>query len=417
MNTSFRIAMIATCPFPYPRGTPIRILRMAEALTKRGHTVYVITYHLKDEQFTTLPFEVCRIPYIKTYQHCAPGPTYQKLLMLDPLVAVKLLRVLRRHQIDLIHAHHYESLLVAAAVRNVTNHPVIYDAHTLLASELPFYSLGFSNKLKQRVGYHLDNQLPKLADYTISVTDKISDYLVHQAGVSRDRIVTITNGVELDHFTRASKSPRPSLPVPLLLFTGNLAAYQGIDLMLRAFRLILNRHPEVRLRIVTDSRFDDYQPLAQALKLQPHLEFARADFSRVPHHLHEADVVLNPRVYCDGVPMKLLNYMAAGKPIVSFAGSAKTITHNETGLVVEDENIIAFADAVCRLLANPTWAAQLGGNAQQQVQAKYTWERVAEKVEAIYTHVSSLREPKPVSGQRSALIRRVFRTLRLSQPL
>ena len=41
-----RIAMVAACPFPWPRGTPIRIHRMAEALGRRGHDVHVVTYHL-----------------------------------------------------------------------------------------------------------------------------------------------------------------------------------------------------------------------------------------------------------------------------------------------------------------------------------------------------------------------------------
>lgn len=38
--------MVAACPLPYPRGTRVRILRMAEALARRGHEVHVVTYHL-----------------------------------------------------------------------------------------------------------------------------------------------------------------------------------------------------------------------------------------------------------------------------------------------------------------------------------------------------------------------------------
>jgi len=46
MTDSLRIAMIAACPFPWPRGTPIRIHRIAEAVARRGHAVHVVTYHL-----------------------------------------------------------------------------------------------------------------------------------------------------------------------------------------------------------------------------------------------------------------------------------------------------------------------------------------------------------------------------------
>ena len=42
----YRVAMLAACPFPAARGTPIRILRIAEELARRGHDVDVVTYHL-----------------------------------------------------------------------------------------------------------------------------------------------------------------------------------------------------------------------------------------------------------------------------------------------------------------------------------------------------------------------------------
>ena len=45
-------------------------------------------------------------------------------------------------------------------------------------------------------------------------------------------------------------------------------------------------------------------------------------------------IALNPRVDCDGLPVKLLNYMATGRAIVSFAGSAEILEHEQTGLVV-----------------------------------------------------------------------------------
>ena len=44
-SASLTIAMVAACPFPAPRGTPIRALRLAEALAARGHRVHVVTYH------------------------------------------------------------------------------------------------------------------------------------------------------------------------------------------------------------------------------------------------------------------------------------------------------------------------------------------------------------------------------------
>src|SRR6202789_3251850 len=102
-----KIAMVAACPFPSPRGTPIRAHRMAEALGRRGHDVHVVTYHLGDA-VRTPHMTVHRIAGPASYTRTAPGPTLTKLALLDPLLARKLRSVLRGGHFDVIHAHHYE---------------------------------------------------------------------------------------------------------------------------------------------------------------------------------------------------------------------------------------------------------------------------------------------------------------------
>jgi hypothetical protein len=113
--------------------------------------VHVVTYHLGDEA-KEAPFRIYRISDIKTYRKYSPGPTYQKLLVLDSLLAIKLFKFLRTHQIDLIHAHNYEGLAISSCIRKLTKHPLIYDAHTLLESEFPFYDeLGLPERIKKEL--------------------------------------------------------------------------------------------------------------------------------------------------------------------------------------------------------------------------------------------------------------------------
>src|SRR5690242_4427588 len=86
MTDRLRVAVVAACPFPWPRGTPIRIERIADAVARRGHAVHVVTYHLGEDSGNS-PFRVHRIRDVPTYRRTGPGPTLRKLLQLDPLLA------------------------------------------------------------------------------------------------------------------------------------------------------------------------------------------------------------------------------------------------------------------------------------------------------------------------------------------
>ena len=101
-------------------------------------------------------------------------------------------------------------------------------------------------------------------------------------------------------------------------------------------------------------------------------------------HLANADIAMNPRVDCDGVPHKLLNYMAAGRPIVSFRGSATHVIDAEHGIVVDDADTMAFARGIGRLLDDPELARRLGANGKQFVHSRFSWNHTARDVEAVY---------------------------------
>jgi glycosyltransferase involved in cell wall biosynthesis len=379
--------MVAACPFPYPRGTPVRIFRMAEALAHRGHEVHVVAYHLGEELQRT-PFYLHRIGDVKTYQKYSPGPSYQKFLVLDTLLLMKLFQVLNNRKIDLIHAHHYEGLIVASLARTWTKHPLIYDAHTLLESELPFYPIGLPQRIKRVLGLHLDSWLPKCADHIISVTSGIRDKLINLASISDEHISVITNGVEGIHFQNRPKTKQAEKwMIKTLIYTGNLASFQGVDLMLQAFKVVIDSKQNVRLLIVSNADFGPYEGLANQLGILDRIDIQNISFAGLPTCLAAADIALNPRTDCDGMPQKLLNYMAAGMPVVSFKGSAKSLEHGKTGWVVENFNIEAFAQGIIHLLDNHQLAQKLGKEAAKLVASNYSWEKTAEKVEIVYQNL------------------------------
>ena len=377
-----KICVVAACPFPYSRGSPIRIQRLANALVKRGHEVCVVTYHLGDDASED-DFEVVRSARVPTYKKLSPGPSIQKLLIVDPLLTIKLAGTLRKSAFDIIHAHHYEGLLTARVAKTGRRLPLVYDAHTLLGSELPYYKMGAPRRFIAGLGDRLDRWLPGLSDHVVSVTETIRDKLVAQ-GMSGDDISVITNGVEYELFTPAIESRQVSHENPRLVFTGNLASYQGVDHMLNAFARVVEQRKDVRLLLVTKSSFEPYESQAAELGVREYIDFSEAPFKEHPTLLANGNIALNPRVDADGIPQKLLNYMAAACATVSFRGSAPCIEHGKTGWTVDNGDIDAFAGGILKLLDEPHLADDLGRGAREAVLANFTWDIAAERCEALY---------------------------------
>jgi glycosyltransferase involved in cell wall biosynthesis len=297
-----------------------------------------------------------------------------------------LVRLLRRlhqeHRFDVVHAHHYEGLLVASHA--VPETPIIYDAHTLLAGELPTYRLGLPRWLVRAVARRLDRRLPRRADRIIAVSNAIRDTLLAGGASAPEHLHVIPNGVEYQRFPVEHGITPDERTV---IFTGNLAPYQGVDLLLKAFAALHARRSDMRLMIVSDSSFAPFEALAQELGVRAAVDVRQVSFPQQPALLASAAIAVNPRVQCDGIPQKLLNYMAAGMPIATFEGSAGPVRHEVTGLRVPNGDTAAMAKAMERLLTDRAMARKLGDTAREQARRDFSWGQVAERVEQVYREV------------------------------
>jgi glycosyltransferase involved in cell wall biosynthesis len=380
------IVMVAACPFPARRGTPTRILRLAEALGHRGHRVNVVTYHLGDP-LGDVPFSVTRIADIPFYRRLQAGPNYRKLWV-DWKLAGEIRAVLQQGPVDLVHAHHYEGFLAALIGCRGRSLPIVYDAHTMLESELPHYRLGMPAIVKRALGRLLDDHIPQRAAHVMAVSDLIRTALIARGTVLPERITTVPNGVEFAHFATAARAAhREAGARRRVIFTGNLAPYQGINLMLKAFAKVVRALGDIELHIVTGDTFQPYRPLALALGVNHLLRFSPDDFRSLPLHLAAADVALNPRGHCAGVPMKLLNYMASGRAVVSCAGSARHLEHGHSGWIVPDGDVDGLAGGMVELLTNRELASRLGTTAEAVMRDTFSWDRSGQLAEQGYLAV------------------------------
>ena len=400
MARALRIAVVAACPFPARRGTPVRVQRLSEALAARGHRVKVFTYSYGDGSPLAAAVEVSRSSALPGYGFLGPGPTAGKLLSLDWLLACKTWDGLRREPFDLIYAHHYEGLIVALLTRPPSL-PLVYDAHTLLETELPSYRMALSPSIGRHVGRTLDRWLPAKADFVVAVSQKIADRLAADAGLAPDRVCVAGNGVEPDFFALEQRPPRIGEPAPRIVFTGNLGPYQGIKHLIASFALVAAQVPAARLQLITN---DDAQEVATRLAqlgLGDRVEVTVGSLDELPGRLAKAHVAVNPRAAGDGVPQKLLNYMAAGVPIVSFAATAVGLRHEVTGLLVPNGDPVAMAAAILRCLQDPELAHRLGAAARDEARRSYCWAGSAAVLEAVFERIAA--PPRRVEAELLAL--------------
>lgn len=381
-----RVCMVAACPVPYPRGTPVRVTRFAEALADLGHEVHLVTYGFGSGLIDPA-VHVHRGPRIARLDPRQAGPSLGKLAVLDPILTFQLRGLLRRHAFDVVHAHHYEGLIAALAAAGAKT-PVVYDAHTVLESELPSYATRPVRGLLKAVGRWIDRSVPARARFVVAASDRLREYLLDNDVVPESRIAVIGNGVELSALStsRDSARTRPSGD-DVMAYAGNLAPYQGIDKLLEAFRQVRIDRPRARLRILTDSPFEPYEQLAGRLGVRDRIELRDVPFERLLSELTQVDVAVNPRPRCDGVPMKNLNYMAAARPLVGFAESLHPAVHERTGIGVHSVSGEALGERISWLLDRPDEGARLGRAARLTIEREYTWPRQAARVEGVYRRV------------------------------
>ena len=394
MIPSLNIAMVAACPFPTSQGSQVLIRELSEALVHRGHRVHIVTYHFGEDQLCR-GLEIHRIPELFHYNKFRSGPEIRKPF-LDILLAQKLDQVVRQKKIQLIHCHNYEAPLASLPVRFLRKIPVVYHSHNTMSDEFyTYFRLKIPQVLAKFTAGLMDRFIPRGADFVIAINRRVADFLI-QMGTPASKVKFVPPGID---YGPAVESPDFSLRQklglgygPLIIYAGNLDGYQRMDLILDALPDVLQVHPQVNFVILTSSDPDSFLQAASQRGVRDRIVLLRNPaFPLIKEVLALGSVAVNPRVSWSGYPIKLLNYMAAGLPVVAFRGAAPPIEDGFNGLLAPPENPKAFAGLIIGLLNQPDWAEALGEEARNTVLHNHNWDKIAADIERIYARLLNIR--------------------------
>ena len=384
------IAVVAACPFPVNYGSPAAIRELSATLSEMGYDMHIVTYP-HGENLSVGKAHLHRVAPNHQFRPAAAGPSGEKLYF-DFLLLGKICQTVWREKVDLIHAHNYEGVLAGIFGKFVTRKPLIYQSVSLMSDELASYSFIKPAFIAKWLGAFLDWFVPIWPDHIIAVTQELYDDLVKR-GVPKRKLSMIPSGTDpslFDHPDPDKFRQKYSLgSAPVVMYAGITNTFQRVDYLIRAFSIVLKEVPSAILMIVspleTDPDLPELQALAQELHISDSVIFvAPHTLPELPDYLALATVTVAPRPQCPGHPIKLLNYMISGKPIVCFAGGAKFLTHRQDALVVPDHDWKAMGEAILTFLRDPELAKNLGANARENALNNFDWRAISKKVAAVY---------------------------------
>ncbi len=365
-----RIALVLAAPFPSHQGSQVFVAEQARALEETGADVTLFCYGATGEASrgeTDLP--TVRTSAAVTPQGLRSRP-HPKKAIADLALARHLLRSARREPFDAVVAHNAEATAAALLVRRFLDAPVVYLAHTLLCHELPTYGRASAARALASAGGKLERFLAGRADAVVTLCEAASAAL---APFARGPVECIPPGLvpgpEIGSDEQLGACKRHGLePGAFVLYAGNVDGYQDLATLDAAAARI----PETRVVVAThDAEGADFA----------HLEVLEiANPREVRTLLHACGAAVLPRRLPGGFPIKLLNYLEAGRPVLAHAGVAAGLTHaREAWLLPDTAGAEDWADALCLLLEDRGLARRLGAAGRAHLERHHAWPELAER--------------------------------------
>jgi len=183
-----------------------------------------------------------------------------------------------------------------------------------------------------------------------------------------------------------------------LVTVGRLQQHKGMDTVIAALPAILARAPDVRYAVAgTGPDRERLEQLAHKLGLGDRVRFLGGVSDReLPALYNLASVYVGAsrraeRLGVEGFGIALVEASACGRPVVAgnSGGIPDAVRDGETGFLVPPEEPAAFADAICRLLADPAAAQRMGQNGRRAVETYFNWDRVVRDLREIESQVVS----------------------------
>ncbi|MBI4497575.1 MAG: glycosyltransferase family 4 protein [Chloroflexi bacterium] len=392
----YRILKIAPTSFFADYGCHVRIYEETRILQKLGNRVTICTYHTGRDLDGVDIRRALNTPWRKTVQ---VGSSFHKLYY-DVLLSARAAEVAARIRPDLIHAHLHEGALIGWPISRALRVPLVFDFQGSLTSEMVDHNFLRRTSRLYTPLRRLETVINRMADVVITSSRNAADVLVGEFGYPASRVFTIPDSVDADLFRpraeflteEAVAAERAALGIPpgrtVVVYLGLLAAYQGTPHLLQAAQRLVAKGLPVHFLIMGYPGEEAYRDLARQMGLDGYVTFTgRVPYERAPTLLAVGDVAVSPKISETEGNGKLLNYMAAGLPTVTFATPVAYELLEDLGVYARTGDVADLARCLEELVCDAPRAARLGQRLRERAITHFSWDRRGLDLLDIYASV------------------------------
>lgn len=293
----------------------------------------------------------------------------------------KLRRLIRERGIDIVHSHDYKTNLLALLLSRAEHVRALSTVH------------GWTGHSFREVwGYYpADKRVLARFQRVVAVSSDIGRELI-RCGADPARVTTVLNGIDHRQFRRdparvaAARTALGAQSGDLVIgAVGRAEPQKRFDLLLEAFKSIVDRFPGARLVIVGDgSQRQALDAQVTALNLRDHCRLVGHMDDVVPAY-HAFDLLVQSSDY-EGTPNAVLEAMAFEVPVVATAagGTAEIVRNGVDGRIVPVGRVDLLISEVTRALDDPAATAAMARQARLRVEGELSFETRVRRIEGVY---------------------------------
>lgn len=370
-------------------GMNIVIRHQAEALAGLGHHVEIVTRRQDDDtpDFAEVDERI-------TLRRLTAGPTRMLAKsQQDAHIEEFSAELTGLEPYDVVHSHHWMSGMAALPVARAWGVPHLQSYHSIAAPEGA--ELGAGEPPESPARPPGEALLARESDRVIAISSAEAATVVDRLGGDPTRVVVVRPGVDMSVFHPRESAPAPTVPERpgYLLAAARLQPLKGIDLAVEALALVPE---ELRPRLVVagdvSDDFADYRDHLHRLVEQHNLA-EDVHFIGPRTRLELAALLRGARIclvasHSETFGLIALEASASGVPVIASAagGLVEAVEDGRTGLLLRDRDPRTWARAIERVLADDTFAAELGRAGHERAR-QATWELAARRLEDVYRDV------------------------------